>query len=159
MNPVNTYPRAYILGVIDMKTGKFLGADVFSETTPSLGLQHAFVLAEGWGDSFASGLEDLKRQLSTPSFSWIKKILCRRGCDSIGIPEEPVTLRPIYEEIAELERLRIRQALRQTQGNRSAAAKLLGLPLRTLVTRLQSWPDVAIEFPSRVGELGHRRSK
>jgi len=51
----------------------------------------------------------------------------------------PRTFRPLYQEIRELEELRIREALEATGGVRVRAAELLGLPLRTLVTKLKQY--------------------
>ncbi|MEI7891476.1 MAG: sigma 54-interacting transcriptional regulator [Myxococcales bacterium] len=61
----------------------------------------------------------------------------------------PQTLRPqphaagnfrnIYEEIAELERTRIQEALAETNGVRVRAAELIGMPLRTLVTKMRTY--------------------
>jgi len=49
---------------------------------------------------------------------------------------EPVTFRPITEEIIELEARRMREALADTNGNQSKAAKLIGMPRRSFTTKL-----------------------
>ncbi len=49
--------------------------------------------------------------------------------------DEP--LMPLYDEIAALERTRIAQALRASKGVRVVAAARLGIPLRTLVTKIR----------------------
>lgn len=46
-------------------------------------------------------------------------------------------LMPLYDEIAALERMRIAQALRASKGVRVVAAARLGIPLRTLVTKVR----------------------
>ena len=57
--------------------------------------------------------------------------------------DEPVmvrpaeTFRPLADEIKDLERARISQALAATNGVRVHAAKLIGMPLRTFVTKLK----------------------
>jgi DNA-binding NtrC family response regulator len=61
--------------------------------------------------------------------------------------EEPPTLttpsdarapfRPIRDEIRDLERSRMVAALEATEGNRKRAAELIGMPLRTFVTKLR----------------------
>jgi DNA-binding NtrC family response regulator len=47
----------------------------------------------------------------------------------------PRAFRPIDEEIAELERRRMTEALEATDGNQSRAADLIGMPRRTFVTK------------------------
>ena len=42
--------------------------------------------------------------------------------------DSPVIDKPIKEEIADLARVRIAQALKKSGGNKSKAAKILGLP-------------------------------
>lgn len=49
------------------------------------------------------------------------------------------SFRNIYEEIRELERLRIEEALTATGGVRIRAAELIGMPLRTLVAKLKEY--------------------
>lgn len=45
--------------------------------------------------------------------------------------------RPLAEEVRELECLRITQALEATGGNKTAAAKLISMPVRTLHDRVR----------------------
>ena len=54
----------------------------------------------------------------------------------------------LYEELRTLERARIREALVACGGVRVRAAELLGLPLRTLVTKLKEY-DLADAVPRR----------
>ncbi|MCU0690112.1 MAG: sigma 54-interacting transcriptional regulator [Polyangiaceae bacterium] len=49
----------------------------------------------------------------------------------------PPTFRNIYDEIRDLERKRIVQALEASGGARNRAAELIGMPLRTLVTKIK----------------------
>ncbi len=53
------------------------------------------------------------------------------------------SFRPLREELRELERRRIREALTAAGGDRAEAARLLQMPLRTLYARCKSWglPD------------------
>lgn len=51
----------------------------------------------------------------------------------------PSSSRPLAEEIAELERHRIIQALDAAAGNQTEAARLLGLPRRTLIARIEQY--------------------
>jgi DNA-binding NtrC family response regulator len=52
--------------------------------------------------------------------------------------DEPA-FRPIADEIRELEAGRIRSALRATGGNKTQAAKLISMPLRTFVGKLKQY--------------------
>lgn len=54
--------------------------------------------------------------------------------------------RNIYEEIRELERTRMLEALHVSEGARRRAAELIGMPLRTFVTKLKEYD---IDVPSR----------
>lgn len=51
----------------------------------------------------------------------------------------PVTFRPIHEEIADLERLRMTEALRAFDGVKSRAAEALQMPLRTFMTKVKHY--------------------
>ena len=51
--------------------------------------------------------------------------------------EERVPFRRLHDEVQELERLRIRQALRATDGNKTRAAELLGIPIRTMFEKVR----------------------
>jgi DNA-binding NtrC family response regulator len=70
----------------------------------------------GWHGPETSGLEELERRA--------------RSAD--GSPALP-----LREWVALAEAWRIAQALRQTRGNRSAAARLLGIGRRTLYTKME----------------------
>ena len=52
-------------------------------------------------------------------------------------PSSPTEFRPLADEIKELEHRRIGEALAATDGVRVRAAKLIGMPLRTFVTKLK----------------------
>jgi DNA-binding NtrC family response regulator len=51
-------------------------------------------------------------------------------------PDDPRLLRPLAEQIAELERAALRAALRATGGNKLAAAKLLRMSRASLYDKL-----------------------
>ncbi|MGE0350143.1 sigma-54 interaction domain-containing protein [Hydrogenophaga sp.] len=58
-------------------------------------------------------------------------------------PDGAHGLRPLPEQIAELEQRAIREALAHTGGNRTAAARLLGISRASLYDRLAQWGDVS----------------
>ena len=55
-----------------------------------------------------------------------------------ALPEPGSAFRPLPDQIAELERRAIREALARTDGNRAAAARLLGISRASLYDRLQA---------------------
>ncbi len=52
-------------------------------------------------------------------------------------PDQPRKFRNLYDEIRELEKTRIQEALEEAGGVRNRAAELIGMPLRTLVTKIK----------------------
>jgi len=54
-------------------------------------------------------------------------------------------LRPLHDQVAEVEHAAIAQALRASRGNRVAAAKALGISRAALYERLARWPDLAAQ--------------
>jgi len=52
---------------------------------------------------------------------------------------QPTLFRPLKEELRELERRRISEALVASGGDKAEAARLLQMPLRTLYARCKSW--------------------
>lgn len=58
---------------------------------------------------------------------------------STAATDEVVEFRPIKEEIRELERRRIAQALAAADGNQTRAAALISMPLRTFVTKIKQY--------------------
>jgi len=72
--------------------------------------------ANGWNGFEATGLGELER----------------RARDTDGRPALP-----LRDWVAQAEAWRIAQALRQTRGNRSAAARVLGIGRRTLYTKIE----------------------
>jgi len=55
----------------------------------------------------------------------------------------PALLRPLGDQVAEVERAAIDAALRATRGNRVATARLLGISRAALYERLTRWPELA----------------
>ena len=56
-----------------------------------------------------------------------------------GLTTLPRRFHSLYEEIEELERTRIEEALAAANGIRVRAAELLGMPLRTLSTKIKQY--------------------
>jgi DNA-binding NtrC family response regulator len=69
-------------------------------------------------------------------------------------PPSQGQFRNLYEEIRELERVRMVEALTATEGARAQAAELIGMPLRTFVTKLK---EHAIHVPPKRGDRGPKR--
>ncbi|HET6612599.1 MAG TPA: sigma 54-interacting transcriptional regulator [Kofleriaceae bacterium] len=68
-----------------------------------------------------------------------------------ALESEPTTFRPLEDEVRELERCRITQALGAFGGNQTRAAAALGIPRRTFINKLKS---LDIELPRRRGSRG-----
>ena len=62
-----------------------------------------------------------------------------RAASQPASPSGPRTFRNLYEEIRELEERRIREALEETHGVRVKAAQLIGMPLRTMLTKMRQY--------------------
>lgn len=54
-------------------------------------------------------------------------------------PASPPTFRSLADEVSELEQRRMREALEVTRGNQKRAAQLIGMPLRTFVSKLKQY--------------------
>lgn len=81
---------------------------------------------------------------------------------SISLPSSADRISPrstrrqtLYEEIQELEKARIREALEETDGVRVRAAEILGMPLRTLVTKMKLYGFSSI--PRKTGRNANRK--
>jgi len=61
----------------------------------------------------------------------------RADASSSDEPAIPATFRPIKQEVRELERKRMQEALAAAHGNRTRAAALIEMPLRTFVTKFR----------------------
>jgi two-component system response regulator AtoC len=70
------------------------------------------------------------------------------GPASVGAPTR---FRPIDDEVAELERTRMIQALAACGGVRNKAAALIGMPLRTFVTKFKRFGLQARDWEARPG--------
>ena len=60
----------------------------------------------------------------------------------VAAPGRDELLRPLADQVAELERAAIAAALAATAGNRVAAARLLRMSRAALYDRLQRWPEL-----------------
>ncbi len=60
-----------------------------------------------------------------------------------------LSFRPIADELADLERDRMRRALISTDGRRTEAAALISMPLRTFTTKLKQYELDRLTFPIR----------
>jgi DNA-binding NtrC family response regulator len=58
------------------------------------------------------------------------------------LPQAPLALRTLAEQVAEVERVAIAQALRDNGGNRAQTARQLGMSRAALYDRLARWPDL-----------------
>ena len=66
---------------------------------------------------------------------------------SVAVRPDPARrFRPIADEVQELERQRIVEALRETNGVQNQAAALIEMPLRTFVTKLKRYRITAAEW-------------
>ena len=57
-------------------------------------------------------------------------------------PRAPALLRPLSEQVAEVERTAIAAALKASGGNRVQAARTLGMSRAALYDRLERWPEL-----------------
>jgi DNA-binding NtrC family response regulator len=104
-------------------------------------------------------LEQLALRTDSPliNAAQVDEVLREAGLPALApVHEAPPTAsateadgRPLAEQVAELERRVIAQALARTGGNRSAAAKLLGISRASLYDRLAAFEGVS-GFPASV---------
>jgi DNA-binding NtrC family response regulator len=73
-----------------------------------------------------------------------------------GDAPAPTRFRPIDEEIRELERRRIGEALAAAGGNQTRAAELIAMPLRTFINKLKAY---GIEASRRAGASTRREGR
>jgi two-component system response regulator AtoC len=62
-----------------------------------------------------------------------------------GIPGEPISLTANPLSVEENEKRLLREALVESRGNRTKAAKLMGISRRTLHRKLTQWPELDVE--------------
>jgi len=73
----------------------------------------------------------------------------RAGADLPPSPSSAATLpSSLPLDLASLERIAIREALRRVNGNRTHAARLLGIGLRTLRNKLRAWREEEVTDPA-----------
>jgi two-component system response regulator FlrC len=70
-----------------------------------------------------------------------------------AVPADGVLLSELPLDLATLERLAIEEALRRVNGNRTHAARLLGIGLRTLRNKLRAWREAGAA-PGPAGAAG-----
>jgi DNA-binding NtrC family response regulator len=58
------------------------------------------------------------------------------------LPQAPRVARTLADQVAEVERAAIAQALRDSGGNRAQTARQLGMSRAALYDRLARWPDL-----------------
>jgi len=98
------------------------------------------------------GVRDLEEVLRQ---SGIKQIAPRMpAVDAGAMPVAAAqALRPLAEQVAEVERRAIEAALAATKGNKLAAAKLLGISRAKLYERLESLTDIQAMPENRSANL------
>jgi two-component system, NtrC family, response regulator AtoC len=87
-------------------------------------------------DVLASDLPDQIAETAAPWMVPARPLPAQVGRES---RDTPAAFRNIYEEIEELERTRIRQALDHAGGVKVKAAQLIGMPLRTMLTKMKQY--------------------
>jgi transcriptional regulator with PAS, ATPase and Fis domain len=87
----------------------------------------------------------------------VARVLADAGLPALPVPNGPVLadltehsepatgVRPLAEQVDALERRAVAQALRETRGNRAAAARLLGMSRARLYDRLEAWGALSNE--------------
>lgn len=81
-NKPQVMDRAFLVGVFDKDTGEFLGADIFSEETPTLGTNRfVFTIATGRGTSYMEARMDLAKKLDPvyADYKWVRRHIRLRG--------------------------------------------------------------------------------
>jgi DNA-binding NtrC family response regulator len=61
----------------------------------------------------------------------------------VAVPPAAAVMRPLSQQVAEVERAAIAAALRACAGNRVRAAEQLGMSRAALYDRLARWPELA----------------
>jgi transcriptional regulator with PAS, ATPase and Fis domain len=99
-------------------------------------------------------LEEVLRQ------SGIKQIAPQVTPSDAGLPRMAAAqaLRPLAEQVAELERRAIEAALATTHGNKVAAAKLLGISRAKLYERLESLTDIQAVSDNKARNMSRFRT-
>ena len=99
-------------------------------------LEHAAVRA----DSSKIGVTDLEAVLRESGIEQVAPVAL--AAVAPGLPQRRATdLRPLAEQVSEVERQAIEAAMAHTRGNKFAAAKLLGISRAKLYERLEGLPE------------------
>jgi hypothetical protein len=66
------HDAAFLVGFLEKSTGKFLGAEIFSEPTPTVGLKiFPFTLVSTSGHDYQEGKDRLNAILDMPEWAWV----------------------------------------------------------------------------------------
>lgn len=90
-------------------------------------------------DSPSIEAEDVARVLTDAGLPALPVNEDSAPVDPHGVVAQGGGVRPLAEQVDALERRAVAQALRETGGNRSAAARLLGMSRARLYDRLEAW--------------------
>lgn len=112
----------------------------------------------------AAALADLPLAGGIPELAALLRKARRPGAEVITAADlfgtRPAEPRPTFPDalpldLAQLERLAIEEALRRAGGNRTQAARLLHIGLRTLRNKLRAWREAGEEVPPSPHALRH----
>ncbi|MGH6639041.1 MAG: helix-turn-helix domain-containing protein [Polaromonas sp.] len=92
------------------------------------------------GDSPCISRRQIEEVLREAGIEHVAPLPSHAGESPVAAPP-PGALRPLAEQVAQLERQAIAAALSATQGNKLAAARLLGISRATLYERLDEVSD------------------
>jgi DNA-binding protein Fis len=67
-------------------------------------------------------------------------------------PDPDATEALVGLEVAQVEQGLILATLRQTEGNRTHAANILGISIRTMRNKLREYAEAGVEVPSSLGQ-------
>ena len=66
------HDAAFLVGFLEKSTGKFLGAEIFSEATPTTGTKvYPFTILSTLGHDYQQGKDSLNEILDRPEWAWI----------------------------------------------------------------------------------------
>jgi len=114
-------------------------------------LRHAIEFAAEVSDDEVIEAEHLPDSVGELA-PWLRRQATRDFAPREAAPSLPPV--PLYQEIRELEERRIREALAACDGVRVRAAERLGLPLRTLVTKIKEYGLQSVARERRVARRG-----
>ena len=66
------HDAAFLVGFLEKSTGKFLGAEIFSEPTPTTGTKvFSFIMLSTPGQDYQEGKDRLNAVLDMPEWAWV----------------------------------------------------------------------------------------